>query len=111
MRQAGIVAAGGLYAVRHHIGRLAEDHANARYLAAALNEFKLFSVDLARVQTNIVLADINGAETSDSVLARMNEVGVWAIAFGLKRIRLVTHLDVPRADCEEAVARLRTILV
>jgi len=96
MRQVGIIAAGGLYAVRNHIPRLAEDHANARYLAEALSEFKLFTVDMKRVQTNIVLIDIGGAETADSVLAGMKTVGVLAANFGVKRIRMVTHLDVSR---------------
>ncbi len=107
MRQAGIIAAGGLYAVKHNIERLAEDHANARYLAEEMNRMPLFSVDLSRVETNIVLIDIAEPESADSVLARMKEVGVWAVPFGPQRIRMVTHLDVSKADCEEAIGRVR----
>jgi threonine aldolase len=109
MRQAGIIAAAGLYAVKNNIHRLADDHANAKFLAESLDEFKLFTVDMKRVQTNIVLADITGEHTADEVLAKMKEVGVWGVPFGVKRIRMVTHLDVDRGACEEAVARMKKI--
>jgi threonine aldolase len=107
MRQVGIIAAAGLYAVKNNIGRLAEDHANARRLAEGLNGLGSFRIDLSRVETNIVVAGIDGDHTADSVLAKMKEVGVWAVPFGPKRIRFVTHLDVSRSDCEEALERLR----
>lgn len=109
MRQVGIIAAGGLYAVKNHIPRLADDHANAHFLAEALSEFKLFTIDMNRVQTNIVLIDIGGTETSDTVLAKMKTAGVLAANFGVKRIRMVTHLDVSREDCEEAVNRMKRL--
>lgn len=107
MRQVGIIAAAGLYAVKNNIDRLADDHANARIVAQGLNELGPFDVDMSRVQTNIVVADITGDDSADSILARMKEAGVWAVPFGPKRIRLVTHLSVTRSDCEEALARIR----
>lgn len=104
MRQAGIVAAGGLYAVQNNIPRLAEDHANARILAEGLNKIDGFAVDMKRVQTNIILADIAGTgKTPAEVLSVMKERGVLAVAFGRTRLRFVTHLDVSREDCEKAV--------
>jgi len=106
MRQVGIIAAAGLYAVKHNIDRLAEDHANARIIAEGLSRMDSFEVDISRVETNIVVAGITSDHSADSVLARMKEVGVWAVPFGPKRIRLVTHLDVTRADCEEALQRI-----
>ncbi|MEW5995820.1 MAG: aminotransferase class III-fold pyridoxal phosphate-dependent enzyme, partial [Candidatus Zixiibacteriota bacterium] len=109
MRQVGIIAAAGLYAVKNNINRLADDHANARILAEGLNEMKTFTVDLSRVETNIVVADLTGDHTAESVLARLKEAGVLAVPFGPKRIRMVTHLDVTREDCEEALERIRTI--
>jgi len=104
MRQAGIVAAAGLYAVENNITRLAEDHENARILAEGLSRIDGFSVDLERVQTNIILADI--PETGyDSVeaLKILKENGILAVTFGPTRLRFVTHLDVNRKQCQKAV--------
>lgn len=110
MRQVGIIAAGGLYAVRNNIPRLAEDHANAKWLAAQLNGLGPFTVDMSRVETNIVVVKISGDQNSDQLTAKMKEVGVLAVPFGAKKIRFVTHLDVSRAECEDAVIRLRPVL-
>jgi len=107
MRQVGIIAAAGLFAVKNNIARLAEDHANARLLAEGLQSIPIFNVDLSRIETNIVIANITGEETAESVLARLKSVGVWAVPFGPKRIRMVTHLDVTRTDCEEALDKIK----
>lgn len=109
MRQVGIIAAAGLYAVKNNIGRLAEDHANAKSLAQDLNELDLFDIDLNRVETNIVVANITSDYSSDLVLDRMKEAGVLAVPFGPKRIRLVAHMDVSRADCKEALQRIKKV--
>jgi len=109
MRQVGIIAAGGLYAVRNNISRLIDDHANARLLAEGLSKFDLFDIDLTRVQTNIVIVNIVSDDFSDGVLERMAKVGVWAVPFGPKKLRFVTHLDVSRPDCEEALKRLDSV--
>jgi len=106
MRQVGIIAAAGLFAVKNNIARLAEDHANARLLAEGLQSISVFSVDLSRVETNIVIANITGEETAESVLSKLKSVGVWAVPFGPTKIRMVTHLDVTRTDCEEALERI-----
>jgi len=106
MRQVGLLAAAGLYAVKNNMARLAEDHDNARFLAEGVNKLDRFDIDMSRVETNIVLADIVSGETAAEVLEKMSKVGVWAVPFGPKTLRFVTHLDVTRADCEEAVARL-----
>ncbi|MEW5925327.1 MAG: GntG family PLP-dependent aldolase [Candidatus Zixiibacteriota bacterium] len=104
MRQAGIVAAGGLYAIEHNIPRLAEDHANARILAEGLNKIEGFAVEMKRVQTNIILVDIAGTGKKPAeILSVMKEQGVLAVPFGRTRLRFVTHLDVNRDDCETAV--------
>jgi threonine aldolase len=109
MRQVGILAAAGLYAVKNNIPRMAEDHANAQVLAKGLNELDRFEIDMSLVETNIVLADIVSGETAAEVLEKMATVGVGAVPFGPKRLRFVTHLDATQADCEEAVARLGTL--
>jgi len=95
MRQAGILAAAGLYAVEHHRARLADDHANARALAEALAGAKHITIDLARVHTNIVMIDLERG-TGDAVVALAREDGVLLGTAGPHRIRAVTHLDVDR---------------
>lgn len=106
MRQAGIIAAGGLYAVQHNIERLAEDHANARRLGEGLNKVNIFQVNMSRVETNIVVANLTGEDDSAAVAEKMKTVNVLAVPFGPKRIRFVPHLDITRSDCEEALARI-----
>jgi threonine aldolase len=110
MRQVGIIAAAGLYAVKNNIPRLAEDHVNAKFMATGLNSFSIFDIDMSRVETNIVVAKITTGETSDKVAERMKTVGVLAIPFGPKKLRFVTHLDVSRADCHEALGLLKSVL-
>ena len=110
MRQVGIIAAAGLYAVQNNISRLSEDHLNARSMAESLNELETFNINLDLVQTNIILADTTGENTAAAVLNRMSEIGVLAVPFGQRRIRFVAHLDVSRKDCLEAVERIRGVL-
>ena len=110
MRQVGIIAAAGLHAVQNNIPRLIEDHENAQYLAHSLNRFDCFEIELDRVETNIVVAHITDGRDSQEIAEAMKPVSVWAIPFGPKKIRFVTHLDVSRADCEEAISRLHTVL-
>ncbi|MEN8233337.1 MAG: GntG family PLP-dependent aldolase [Actinomycetota bacterium] len=105
-RQAGIIAAGALYALDHHRERLVDDHANTRRFAEAANDVEGLSVDLAAVQTNIVyfgVADANG------FAARLREAGVDTLALGPGRIRAVFHLDVSNADTERAITILRSV--
>ncbi|NBD07846.1 MULTISPECIES: low-specificity L-threonine aldolase [Corallococcus] len=106
MRQAGILAAAALYALEHHVERLAEDHANARRLAEGLAQVPGVKVDLSRVETNMVFADLvrPAAEASALLLKQ----GVLANPTGPHSIRLVCHLDVSRADIDDALARVRT---
>jgi len=107
MRQSGILAAAGLWALDHNLGRLAEDHANARLLAERLAGLRGVSLDLATVQSNIVIFQTEeGAPDAATVVARAQEVGVLVSAFGARTVRAVTHLDVSRADCELAADRL-----
>ncbi|MGD9851866.1 MAG: low-specificity L-threonine aldolase [Nitrospirales bacterium] len=103
MRQVGILAAAGLYALEHHIPRLAEDHANARRLAQLLSTIPGVVVDVEATVTNIVLFKIPGAKSAtDVLLQRCREAGVLFNAVGDRAFRLVTHLDVTAADIEEA---------
>jgi threonine aldolase len=107
MRQAGIVAAAGIYALTHHVERLAEDHANARRLGEALADAGL-PVDTARIETNFVQVDAGPAGLdAETLLARFRAEGVllsFATAPGV--LRAVTHLDVSAEDVEQAIPAL-----
>jgi threonine aldolase len=96
MRQAGILAAAGLYALDHNRARLADDHANARALAEALADAKHVRVDPAKVQTNIVMIELDRG-TPAAVLPLAREAGVLLGTSGAHRLRVVTHLDADRA--------------
>ncbi len=100
MRQTGFLAAAGRYALQHHVERLAEDHTNARVLAAALG------VDPATVDTNIVFADV--ADPAAFVTAAA-EQGVRVMQLGPRSVRLVTHLDVSAEDAARAAEVLAAI--
>jgi threonine aldolase len=103
MRQVGIFAAAGLHALDHHFERLADDHANARALAANLAKSPRVQLDLATVQTNIVVFRLTAdAPDAATVVSRAREQGLLLFAFGPRTIRLVTHLDVTREQCELA---------
>jgi threonine aldolase len=104
MRQVGILAAAGLYALEHHRARLAEDHANARHLAESLVGVAGVSIDLARVETNIVMIDLDVA--ANVVVAGAKRRGVLLGAAAPKRIRAVCHLDVDRAGIARAAAAI-----
>lgn len=110
MRQVGILAAAGLYALDHHVARLAEDHQNALRLARGLAETPGVRVDVATVETNLIFADLPVAAVE--VVPRLKAEGVLALPEGSRpnSLRLVTHLDVTTADIDEALARIRRAL-
>jgi threonine aldolase len=100
MRQVGLMAAAGLYAIENNYERLAEDHANARLIAGRLSQCARVSLDMATVQTNIVVFHLReGAADGAAVVARAKEHGVLLFPFGARTLRLVTHLEVDRAQC------------
>jgi len=101
-RQAGHLAAAGLHALEHHVGRLAEDHANAHRLATACG------VDPATVETNMVL--VPGVD-APAVVAAARERGVLLGAVSPRTLRLVTHLDVDDAATASAAAELSRLLL
>jgi threonine aldolase len=104
MRQAGIIAAAGLYALDHHVERLAEDHENARALAEGLAEIPGVELDPADVETNIV---VFGVPDAVALCAELERAGVKMGPLGPGRVRAVTHLDVDRAGVEAAIAAIR----
>jgi len=110
MRQAGIIAAGGVYALRHHVKRLAEDHANARRLAEGLAALPGVVLDPATVETNLVFFELTGPLDAPTVVDRLLARGVRMGAMGPRTIRAVTHLDVSAAQIERALDAAREAL-
>jgi threonine aldolase len=101
MRQSGILAAAGLYALDHHLSRIGEDHANAKRFAAVLSDSP--TVRPSDPETNIVMVDLpREGDTPESVAQRLGQAGVRLAPWGLRRLRAVTHLDVTHADVERA---------
>jgi threonine aldolase len=109
MRQAGIIAAGGIHALRHHVKRLAEDHANARRLAEGLAELPGIVLDPETVETNIVIFELTGPLDAGTAVARLLDRGVRMGAMGPTSVRAVTHLDVSAAQTDRALAVARSV--
>jgi threonine aldolase len=111
MRQAGIFAAAGLHALDHHVNRLADDHDNAAHIARRLVESSRILLSAETVQTNIIVFSLTpDAPDAATIVARARERGVLIIAFGPRTIRLVTHLDVSRSQCEQAADVLLALI-
>ena len=112
MRQVGIIAAAGHYALDNNIKRLAEDHDRAKRLAHALHAINNSLVDPAKVQTNIVGLDLVGmGMTAAEFTTRCKDAGLWISALGPHYARLVTHLDFDDAQCDQSIEILQRALV
>jgi threonine aldolase len=110
MRQAGIIAAGALYALENHVERLAEDHVNAKRLGEAVSHIAGLRLP-GTVDTNIVIFDVAPElGTAHELAARLRQHGVLVLAIAPQRIRAVTHLDVDEADTNRAVEALGAVV-
>lgn len=111
MRQVGIFAAAGLWALDHNLDRLDDDHENARLLAARLPSSGRVVLDPRTVQTNILVFRLTAdAPDADTVVSRARDRGVLLYAFGPRTLRAVTHLDVSREDCTRAASTLLAVI-
>ena len=111
MRQAGIIAAAGVYALEHHVERLAEDHVHAKMLAQALAELPTVRLNPADVETNIVIFDVSASgRSAREVAERLQKEGVRVSDAGRTKLRAVTHLDVSRRDITRAIDVFRSVL-
>ncbi len=111
MRQSGILAAAGLYALDHHVARLGEDHANARLIAERLAGLAGIALDLATVETNIIVFQLApGLPDAAAIAARAKEAGVLVSALGPRTVRAVTHRDVSRASCHRAADLIAAVI-
>jgi threonine aldolase len=103
MRQAGILAAAGIYALEHHVERLKEDHVNAKRLARKLQQIPAITINPQHVDTNIVIFDVTGHRmTSAALVASLRQEGVLINAIGGTSFRAVTHLDVSAQAIDRA---------
>jgi threonine aldolase len=111
MRQSGILAAAGLYALEQGMTHLAEDHANAREIAELVAQTEA-EIDMATVQTNIVIFRLpRHLPDAETVVRRAKEQGVLLLAFAPRMVRATTHLNVSAAQCRRAGEVLASLLV
>jgi threonine aldolase len=108
MRQAGMLAAAGEYALRHHVERLKEDHNHAQALEVTLNQLDWVK-EVLPVQTNIVVAVLENQEQRDQAIHYLKESGVHIMAFGPGMLRFVTHLDISPSNIEQTCSILKSV--
>src|SRR5207249_8275211 len=102
MRQAGIIAAAGVFALRHHVNRLAADHENAKLLARGLAELRGIGLNPDEVETNIVILDISKTgRTSREIADQLLTAGLRLSVVNPTRLRAVAHLDISKRDVDE----------
>lgn len=109
MRQAGVIAAAGIYALEHNISRLDDDHKRANKLASAINEMEMFSVNIEGVQTNMVYIEINGDLNANQVVEKLAEHDVHVLALGDNLLRAVTHIHITDEDINKSINAFKTI--
>ena len=110
MRQAGVLAAAGLIALEEMPVRLGEDHANARLLAEAVAECDAAELNMATVQTNIVIFKLRKGGDATAFCDALKAKGVLASWIGPRAVRFVTHFDVDREACEQAARAVGLLL-
>ena len=108
MRQAGVIASAGIYALENNVTRLKEDHRRASQLGEALNEMPAFSIDLDTVQSNIVFIGIGKRKTKE-VIAALSEQGVEILGIDDSTVRAVFHLHITDEDLEKAIEAFKRI--
>ncbi len=111
MRQAGIIAAAGVYALDHHVARLADDHANAKHLAQGLAQLPGIKLDVSEIETNMVYFDVSeSGMRAAEVAIGLRQHGVRIGPMGENLMRAVTHIDVDCAGIEQTIAAMRAVL-
>ena len=108
MRQAGIIAAGGLYALKNNVERLREDHEHAKALETAFNEMEWVD-HVMEVHTNIVVVVLREEEKRDEIIHKFYDAGMTPMAFGPGMIRFVTHLNISKSDIDKTVEFIRSM--
>src|SRR5574338_355150 len=108
MRQAGFLAAAGIYALQHHIDRLAEDHAHAKQIAEAISK-KDFVKKLLPVETNIIIFELTDSISAPALVAKLKEHDILGYAIAPNRVRLVVHLDISNEMVDKTVATFKAL--
>ncbi len=108
MRQAGYLAAAGVYALDHHVERLKEDNARAKEIGTVLESLS-YVADVRPVKSNIVIFDVKAPWTAASFLEKLAEKGINASPLGPQTVRFVTHLDVTREMIDQSLEILRSL--
>lgn len=108
MRQAGFIAAAGIYALEHHINRLKEDHLHAKQIADAIST-RQWLKELLPVETNIIIFELKEAGSAPQLVANLKEKGILAYAIAPSRVRLVVHLDISPAMVERTINIISTL--
>lgn len=108
MRQAGFLAAAGIYALDHHITRLSKDHLHAKILASALSEMS-YVTNIVPVHTNIILFELDSKHNEEEFVSKASHLGIKCASFGKRMIRFVTHLDITATMVDYTIENLRKI--
>jgi threonine aldolase len=108
MRQAGFLAAAGIYALDHHVTRLKEDHARAKTIGSVLESMS-YVANVLPVETNIVIFNLSDNITSEEFVKKLGNEGIKIVGFGKQAIRFVTHLDFTDEMLEKVVSVLKSI--
>jgi threonine aldolase len=108
MRQAGFLAAAGIYALNHHIDRLSEDHIHAKLIESTLQN-KDFVGEILSVETNILIFEVKGKYTAPNLSAILKEKGILAIAISPNQIRFVLHLDITPGQVQQTIDIIETL--
>jgi threonine aldolase len=108
MRQAGFLAAAGIYALQNHIDRLAEDHIHAKQIAEAISK-KDFVRKVLPVETNIIIFELNDSISAPALVAKLKEHNILGYAISPNRVRLVVHLDISKEMVEKTVATFKAL--
>ncbi len=108
MRQAGFMAAAGLYALEHQVARLADDHLHAQLITAALLE-KDFTGEVLPVETNIIIFEVKGRFTAKELAAELKEKGIFVIAISPTQVRIVVHLDITESMVQQTIDIIKAL--
>ncbi len=108
MRQAGFMAASGLYALKHHVERLAEDHAHARAISEALKS-KSFVKDILPVSTNIIIFELEENKSPAELVAQLKEQNIICLAISPTQVRMVIHLDITPSDIQKVIEVINSL--
>jgi len=108
MRQVGILAAAGLYAIENNRSKLSKDHEHAQLIAKAISECPHFDCNLENVQSNIIMFDVKNG-TAVEWVEKLSDLGILVVPFGPSTIRVTLHLDVSSKDVDQVIRKIEAL--